>query len=505
MNNEIKIESAPVKKTPKKPEAEILLDRQLAMKDKTKLSNIITIAFFCVFILFFGIMFIIMPDNAMSQTEKRQLASAPDLSWAHIKLGLDRDLKLMTMTEDQKTAYTDSSNWSNVKSDIDAEIDKMNLSDEEKSDLKLSITHKSYFKSFSDEVSDYYKDQFPFRDQLRVIKAFTELIMLKQENHDVLFAKGYLVKKDTLEGSTTLDEALKNVEKYNLQTIGVMQTLLPENVTCLTAVAGRTVDIAKSALPKIFPYASTNAERYWQTYSEAAVKYNVNTVELKDMLRMKFDAGEYVYYKTDHHWTTLGAYYAYCSIYEALGKTPRPLDSFKREVFSSDFLGTTYAAAGAAPGGADTIEFFRYDGDTDYETEIINNVYNMTVETKLEAFYNYKYRDTNDKYSAFLGSDNESNGGNNALTLITKKTGEPREKMLVFKDSFGHSLVPFLAIDYDLIVIDPRYFHEDLSQFLSDESLTAILFIYNMATFSNDTGANYASAAIIDYYSTHSN
>ena len=504
MNNEIKTESAPAKKTPKKPEAEILLDRQLEMKDKTKLSNIITIALFCLFILFFGIMFIIMPDNNWSQTEKRQLASAPDFSPAHIKLSLDRDLKLMTMTEDQKTAYTDESNWSNVKAEIDSKIDKMKLSDDEKAELKVSITHDSYFLSFADEISKYYQEQFPFRDELRVIKGFSELLMLKRENHDVLFAKGYLVKKDTLEDKNTTEDAEKTV-KLNVQTIGLMESVLPENVTCVTAVAGRTVDIAVSALPKIFPYASTNAERYWQTYTDAAAKYNVSTVELKDTLKAEFDAGEYVYYKTDHHWTTLGAYYAYRSIIEAFGKTPRPIESFTRETFTTDFLGTTYATAGVAPGGADTIEFFRYEGDTDYETVIINDTYNMTAETTLEAFYNYKYRDTGDKYSAFLGSDNQSNGGNNALTLITKKTSEPREKMIVFKDSFGHSLVPFLAIDYDLVVIDPRYFNGDLSAFLSDGSVTAILFIYNMATFSNGTGPNYASASAFAYYQSISN
>ena len=174
MNNDIN-----VKKTPKKPEAEILLDRQLEMKDKTKAANVVTIVLFCLFILFFGVMFIIMPDNEYSQTEKRQLASAPDMSWFRISTGLGRDLKMMTMTEEEKAAYKDKANWNSIRSELYEKIEKMNVSDEKKTELKSKVTYDKYFKVFSDDVSDYYSDQFPFRDQLRVIKAAAEIAMLK--------------------------------------------------------------------------------------------------------------------------------------------------------------------------------------------------------------------------------------------------------------------------------------------------------------------------------------
>ena len=309
----------------------------------------------------------------------------------------------------------------------------------------------------------------------------------------MLFAGGYLIKKDTLSEGKTLDEALETVDS-NLKFIGGMQRFLPENVKCLTAVAGRTVDVAESKIPAIFPYSSTNAEAYWLTYNEKAAEYGVKTVELKDTLKARFDAGEYVYYKTDHHWTSLGAYYAYCEIAKALGDTAKPLDYFERETFSKDFIGTTYAKAGAALGGADTIEFFRYEGDKNYVTEIKEDG------TKLEAFYNYAYQNVNDKYSAFLGSDNKSNGGNNAVTLITKQSDEQRKKMIVLKDSFGHSLVPFLAIDYDLIVLDMRYYNGDMSEYLSDPDLSVILTIYNMETFSNNDGPQKAGGCVIGYF-----
>ena len=168
-NNDIRVE-LPAKKPRKKPEAEILLDRQLEMKTKTKKTDIAIIASFCAFILFFGIMFFVLPDKTYSETEKRALKQAPSMTFSRIGEDLKRDLKLMTMTEDEKKAYI-------------AELG-------------------SGYKVFSDEIGDYYADQFPFRDQLRVIKAAVEIGMFKQENNDVVFAGGYLIKKDSVTGVT---------------------------------------------------------------------------------------------------------------------------------------------------------------------------------------------------------------------------------------------------------------------------------------------------------------
>ena len=102
-NNEIKVET-PAKKQKQKPEAEILLDKQLQMKSKTRKTDIAILASFCAFILFFGIAFFVIKDKTYSETEKRTLAQMPSLSFSRILNDLKRDLKLMTMTEDEKKA-----------------------------------------------------------------------------------------------------------------------------------------------------------------------------------------------------------------------------------------------------------------------------------------------------------------------------------------------------------------------------------------------------------------
>ncbi|MBR6920674.1 MAG: hypothetical protein IKH51_00605, partial [Clostridia bacterium] len=228
-NNEIKVET-PAKKPKKKPEAEILLDKQLEMKAKTRKTDIAILASFCAFILFFGVAFFVIKDKTYSETEKRTLAQMPSLSFSRIVNDIKRDLKLMTMTEDEKKAY-------------------------------IAELGDSY-KVFSDEIGDYYADQFPFRDQLRVVKAAAEIGMLKQENNDVVFAGEYLIKKDSVSGVTknedgtlrdrTYEDAAETI-KNNVHLLSGIEQNLPDGVDLRTAVAGRTVDVARSKLPAVFP------------------------------------------------------------------------------------------------------------------------------------------------------------------------------------------------------------------------------------------------------------
>lgn len=477
--NEIKVENpaveAPVKKPKKKPEAEILLDRQLEMKGKTRKTDIAILASFCAFILFFGVAFFVIKDKDYSETEKRTLTQMPSLSFSRIVSDLKRDLKLMTMTEDEKKAYI---------AELGAD-----------------------YKVFSDEIGDYYADQFPFRDQLRVVKAAAEIGMLKQENNDVVFAGEYLIKKDTVSGvaqnedgtfrDRTYEDAAETI-KSNVHLLAGIEQNLPEGIDLRTAVAGRTIDvIPETKLPLLFPVEEeTHKGVYWKAYNDQVQEDGVTAVDLRGLLNQHFKDGEYVYYKTDHHWTSLGAYHAYCEIIRSYGIEPYALDTFTRETYTTSFIGTTYAKAGAAFGGKDTIELFRYDGDTDYTTTIINGAKTTT----LQGFYNQdKYRDINDKYGVFIGSDDTGDGGNNAVTIVTKN-GESRPKMILIKDSFGNSIVPFLARHFDLIILDLRTSSKDFSEYLADPDLAHILVLYNMETFMNDAKISDAAARIIPYF-----
>ncbi len=444
----------------KKPEAEILLDKQLELAHRAKKSNIITAIVFLTVIFAITVIFWIMPDNAYSGEEKRALKQLPEMTVDRFIGDLKQDIREIFMTYEEKQALAEEN------------------------------------KALADEIAEYYADQFPGRNAMRAVKGYTEALLCKQESNGIIISDGMLINPDTITGTTedengivrdrNKDDAVKNITQ-NIGYINYLSKMLAaSNTEVYTAVAGRTVDVYKDMLPSLYP--SDENDAFWQAYKEASVKAGINTVDVLTPLKKQADSGEYVYYKTDHHWTTLGAYYAYAEIMKSFGEEPLPIEAFTKEIASEDFLGTVYAKSGIAPSGADTMTFFRFENDEGFTTTVPvgENI------TEYKGFYNRKYLSESDKYSAFLGHDNFEFGGNNPVTLITKDGEENREKLVLIKDSFAHSLAPFLAYHYDLVILDMRYYIPDgtinktVSQYAADETVSKVLFLYNMETFMND-------------------
>ncbi len=442
-------------KKEKIPEAEILLNEQLKIAKKTRSADVICVVLFCVLILSATLAFWIIPDKDYSDEEKRQLQQIPTLTLERMKSDLQRDVSEMFMTYEEKI---EANNRSPV---------------------------------LSDEIASYYSDQFPLRNTLRTLKAASEVLLLKQENNDVIFADdGYLIKKDTVTGQNndgtdrTSADAIATINK-NINIIKALKNYLSDTDTKLiTAVPGRTVDVLREKLPSYYPY-DDKVEPYWTAYTQAVQKAEIDTVDLRAILSEHDD--EYVYYKTDHHWTGDGVYYAYVEIMKSLGQTPLDKSHFNIETVSEDFYGTVYAKSGAHFDGGDSIQLYRYAGDENFTTEIVLG--DKTQEYK--GFYNFKFLDTADKYSIFIGHDEF--GGNNPLTYVTKDTDEPREKLVLIKDSFAHSLVPLLAYHYDLVIIDMRYYQPDgnenpyINDLAHQDDTAAVVIMENMETFMNDT------------------
>ncbi len=444
----------------KKPEAEILLDKQLELAPKAKKSNIITTAVFLILIFAVSVAFWIIPDNEYSGEEKRSLKQLPEMSLERFINDFKQDFNEIFMTYEEKQALK-----------------------EERED-------------FADEIAEYYADQFPGRNAMRMLKGYTEMLLCKNESNGIIISDGMLINPDTITGTTkdedgnirdrNSEDAVKNITQ-NIGYINYLSKMLGGTETeVYTAIAGRTVDVHESILPSLYP--SDDNYAFWEAYTSGAEKAGINTIDILSPLREHANNGEYVYYKTDHHWTTLGAYYAYTEIIKSLGEEPLPLNAFTKEIASEDFLGTVYAKSGIAPSGADTITFFRFENDEQFTTTVPVG----EEVTEYKGFYNRKYLADADKYSAFLGHDNFTFGGNNPLTLITKDGDGNREKLVLIKDSFAHSLAPFLAYHYDLIILDMRYYIPDgninktVMQYASEETVSKVLILYNMETFMND-------------------
>ena len=194
-------------------------------------------------------------------------------------------------------------------------------------------------------------------------------------------------------------------------------------------------------------------------------------LDLVPAYRARYESGEYVYYRTDHHWTTLGAYYAYCDIMKAFGMENDiiPAENFEKETVSSNFYGTFAAKSGFHFVGADSIELWLL-GNEDSFLVIADG------KPLQEGFYNLAHLNGNDQYSVFLD-------GVHDVVTVTKKDGENRPTLAIFKDSFANAVAPFLAQHFDLVLYNlssPRTDYTDVTAYTKSCGADAALVLYTM-------------------------
>ena len=300
-----------------------------------------------------------------------------------------------------------------------------------------SLTSGEYFK----RLGDFYSDQFPLRNCFTAAHAICELSAGKQESNRVVLSNGGALVARTEE----------NINKI-LSNLDAISTI--ENA--LLYVPPRARDILG------LPYQST----------EAPSMLTGDTAE--NFHSLCSQAEEYIYYRTDHHWTTLGAYIAYTQICNRLSISPYSEDFFIKETASTDFRGTAFSRSclPKAMIEPDTITLYRYDGDQDI------TVINRESDQEYTGFYRSEHLDTADKYRVFLG-------GNYAHLTVLNDT--PKPKLLLVKDSFANSIIPFLALHFDIEVIDPRYCSKSLLQEqLAREDIDNILFLLSFDTLGYD-------------------
>ena len=183
---------------------------------------------------------------------------------------------------------------------------------------------------------------------------------------------------------------------------------------------------------------------------------------------------EYLYYRNDHHWTTLGAYYAYSELAKTLGRDTA-LPDWETAMQQSGFLGTYYAKSRYSRAVADTILYFPSDtvisvkkvkGDADFE------------EDRQTPMINTEKLSGHDPYASFLD-------GNNGYTVIT---GTGSGRVLVVKDSFANCMIPFMLRDFAQIgVVDYRNYSYGLQNLAEKEQYDEILFVYSYAALETDS------------------
>ena len=319
---------------------------------------------------------------------------------------------------------------------------------------------------FMGNFEKYQTDQFILRREWIRLQTAADRLLGKNKSGDVYLGEGQL-----LEEPTKLSE---NVWE-NLDAIGAFcrnQT----GVKCYLMLVPDAASVQREKLPAYAPVAD-QAEQLEKIRSYLEKKENpVTEIPLYEMLREHRE--ESLYYRTDHHWTTLGARYAYQSAAGQMG-LPGAENGAEKKLYpvSDSFQGTLAARSGYRVPD-DTIEGYW----PDQEEELV--VTYVQEQTKSASLYAAEKLKTRDKYGMFLN-------GNHPLTEIRTMASTGR-KLLLIKDSYANCFVPFLTGDFEeIVLVDPRYYYDSAEKLMKQYGFTDVLFLYNLNTFLEDDVLHY--------------
>ncbi len=310
---------------------------------------------------------------------------------------------------------------------------------------------------FTANYEKYVSDQFPLRDFWIGVKSNGEKALGKKENNGVYLGKdGYLMEKFK-----------KPSEKIFKSKVDDINSLVSNmlNANKYFILAPNSMKILEDKLP---PYAPNADELIYIDRVKSSIDNDIKFVDIYDALYSHKD--EYIYYKTDHHWTTRGAYLAYERFMEYIGEGPHKEDYFNIEKVTDDFYGSLYSKSGFRKLTPDSIELYIPKQDEGIKVEYVDE------RKDSNSIYNMDSLNEKDKYTVFLG-------GNYPLIKISTNI-DNKEKLLIIKDSYANSFIPFLTGHFsEIYVVDPRYYDEDLTTLMKDKSIDNILIIYNVKTF----------------------
>ena len=326
-----------------------------------------------------------------------------------------------------------------------------------------SLFAKEDKEKFTTKYEAYLTDQFIGRDTWISVKTRTELLLGKTDINGVYFAEDdYLITR-TDASSIDAEQEEKNIARLDAFIKKYSELLGDTNVYAM--LVPTAADILADKLP---PFTSEYDQE--ALLDRVAAMLGDNFIDTREELMQH--KNEYLYYKTDHHWTALGAYYAYRAWAQAQKIPVREQEDYKISTGSEEFYGTLYSKVNIQM-PADTV--LLYEDERSYRVE-----YDMDGKPQ-KSMFSMKRLSEKDKYMVYLD-------GNHALTQIQQQGQKKTEKkLLVIKDSYAHTFVPFLAQDYDEVIkVDYRYNKMQFYMRIEKYGITDILVLYNATNFVHD-------------------
>lgn len=326
---------------------------------------------------------------------------------------------------------------------------------------------------FQDGLEDYLRDQVCFRDGWITVKTGIQKACGDTDIGGAYVGKdGYDFEKITPEDvdEKQVDRNIKAVEDFFMT---ASETIDKQKLSFLLVPTSGLV--MQEKLPKnarLFDQA-----KYIDQVQKAMKDYNF--VDVRDTLMDHND--EYIYYKTDHHWTSAGACLAYDAWSERTGGEVEKEDGLAKNVVSDKFRGSLYSKILDADSAYDEIWTYGLQKDEAFGSKDCT----VTIDEKqqLDSIYDDEKLQEKDKYAYFLG-------GNYGQVHIQNQKAASKAKgknILIIKDSFANSFVPFVTQDYENIyMVDLRYYNGDMKAYLQEHEITGVLVLYNVSNFISD-------------------
>lgn len=326
---------------------------------------------------------------------------------------------------------------------------------------------------FQDGLEDYLRDQVCFRDGWITVKTGIQKACGDTDIGGAYVGKdGYDFEKITPEDvdEKQVDRNIKAVEDYFMT---ASETIDKQKLSFLLVPTSGLV--MQEKLPKnarLFDQA-----KYIDQVQKAMKDYNF--VDVRDTLMDHNE--EYIYYKTDHHWTSAGACLAYEVWSEHTGGEAETEDGLVKNVVSDKFRGSLYSKILDADSAYDEIWTYGLQKDEAFGSKDCT----VTIDEKqqLDSIYDDEKLQEKDKYAYFLG-------GNYGQVHIQNQKAASKAKgknLLIIKDSFANSFVPFVTQDYENIyMVDLRYYNGDMKSYLQEHNITDVLVLYNISNFISD-------------------
>lgn len=383
------------------------------MKKQSLYPAVVT-GLFCAFLGCGALLSVLLPKKSFSETENRYLAQLPRFSWSSLADG-----------------------------------------------------------TFGTDYEKYLSDQFPFRDSWIGIKTAAEQLQMKKEINKVWLGSDQFLFEALY--PEDIDRVLyeKNIERLSVFAQTQEELLGSPHVRIMLIPSAS--QILTDQLPAFAsPFQQNQIVTDLQKNGIFSLMIPVQDALTSAYSELQPSDREQLYYRTDHHWTSSGAYVGYRAWADSTGLNPLSPDDFTVETVSRNFLGTIHSKLNL-PIRPDSIELYQPLEEPEW------SVYYDGSSKPSHSLYSMEALQTRDQYRVFLD-------GNHGWTRIVNPDQPSDKKLLIIKDSYAHSFAPFAALHFgETHMVDLRYFNGKISSFIEEQGITDVLVLYHIPGFMKDS------------------